>query len=50
MAYAWINVTEELRKAANGKKTKIDPGLVVYLALEDYPHIQKLVAKALEIT
>ncbi len=50
MSYGKFRVTDELKKAARGKKTKLPVGLLVYLALDDYPHIQKLVGEAFNVS
>ena len=50
MAYLGIiNVDKELKKAARGRATKVPVGVVLYNALQDYPHIQALIAQAFEI-
>ncbi len=44
------NAETELKKAAKGKKTKVDVGLLLYSALEGYPAIQTRIARAFGIT
>ncbi len=44
-----INYDAELKKAAKGKKTVIPVEMVLYCALQDYPHIQRLIGKAFGI-
>lgn len=50
MNYCKFSLDKELKKAAMGKKTKLDVGLLLYLALDHYPAIQKRIAKAFDIT
>ncbi len=39
MAYVKFNITTELRKAATGKKTNADPGVLLQLILLDHPEL-----------
>lgn len=41
-----VNWNRELRKAAQGKKTKVPMGIVLHYALRGYPEIQNLVDRA----
>jgi hypothetical protein len=50
VSYVKFNVNTELRKAAQGKKTKVPVGILLHIALKDYPVIQKRVAAAFSIT
>ena len=50
MAFIVYNIDRELKKAAQGKKTKVPVGLLLYQALEHYPAIQKRIATAFEMT
>ena len=50
MKFICYDVDAELKKAAQGKKTKVDVGLLLYNALEGYPGIQAGVGRAFEIT
>jgi hypothetical protein len=50
MAYFRVNIQQELKKAAKGKKTKMPVGQVLYESLRDYPAIQKLIGEVFEIT
>lgn len=45
MTYRKVNADEELARAIQGKTTKTETKLAVYLALYDYPAIQAQVAK-----
>jgi hypothetical protein len=49
MRYVKFNTDKELKKAAQGKKTKVHVGLLVYLAMKDYPAIQAAVGRAFSI-
>lgn len=50
MRYGKFCLGKELRNAAMGKKTKLPPELLVFLAVDRYPAIQKRIAKAFAIT
>lgn len=50
MNYCKFSLDRELKKAAIGKKTKLPVGLVLYLALDHYPKVQKRIAKAFSIS
>jgi hypothetical protein len=50
MQYCKYNMDEELKEASEGKRTKEEVGLLLYLALKDRPVIQKCVANAFSIT
>ena len=50
MAYCKININQELKKAAKGKKTQVPVGILLYNALRDYPAIQRHIADAFSIT
>jgi hypothetical protein len=50
MQYRKYNVDEELKEASEGKRTKEEVGLLLYLALKDRPVIQKCIANAYSIT
>lgn len=50
MTYVRFNVNHELKNVAQGKKTKADVRLVLFLALKDYPAIQRRICKAFSIT
>jgi len=49
MSYARFNITTELRKAAQGKKLKVDVGTLLWLATKGYPHIQARIAEVFSI-
>jgi hypothetical protein len=49
MEYVQFNIEKELRKAAKGKKTKVEVGLLLCSALRDYPVIKAHVMKAFNI-
>jgi hypothetical protein len=48
--YFKLNLKHELKKAANGKKTKVDVSILLDSALRDYPDAQKALARALSGT
>lgn len=50
MSYTKFNVADELQKLAQGKRTKVDPEMLVYLSLDPHRGLQKKVAKAFGIT
>jgi hypothetical protein len=50
MTYVRFNLNNELKKAARGKKTKVDMGLLLYLATDGYPAIQAGIMRAFSIT
>lgn len=50
MRYVKFNIDQELKKAARGKKTKVDVGLLLISATRRYPAIQASIAKAFAIT
>jgi hypothetical protein len=45
-----FNIDRELKKAAQGKKTKVPVGQLLYLATKDYPAVQACIAEAFSIT
>jgi hypothetical protein len=45
MTYVKYNIAEEREKAVQGKKTKTNVAMLIYLSLDDYPAIQKQVAR-----
>lgn len=49
MKYAKYNVMAELRKAQQGKKTKVHVGILLLSALDGYPAIQRKIASAFSI-
>jgi hypothetical protein len=49
MKYVRFNVNDELEKVANGKKTKVDVGLLLYIATDKYPVAQRRIAKTFSI-
>ena len=49
MLYVKFDVVTELKKAAQGKKTKVDVGTLLHMALEGYPAIQRRIARAFGI-
>lgn len=50
MEFICYNVEAELKKAAQGKKTNVDVGVLLYNALEGYSAIQRSIARAFGIT
>lgn len=49
MAFCKFNLNEELKKATKGRPTKMPVGLVLYLAMDNYPAIQKRIADSFGI-
>jgi hypothetical protein len=49
MEFICYNAEAELKKAAQGKKTKVDVSILLYNALEGYPAIQGRIARAFGI-
>lgn len=45
-----FSIDKELRKAAQGKKTKVPVGILLFNALRDYPAIQAQIGDAFGIT
>ena len=45
-----FDILTEFDKLLNGKKTKLDPEMVLYLALDNNRPVQQKVAKAFGIT
>lgn len=50
MRYVRFSLDTELRKAAQGKKTKVPIGLLLYLATDGYPVAQGAIARAFSIS
>jgi hypothetical protein len=48
--YVKVNYEKELKKAVEGKKTKIPVELVICLALSGYPRLERLAEETFGIT
>jgi hypothetical protein len=50
MPVVTFSIDRELKKAAQGKKTKVDVGLLLYMATKHYPKAQARIARAFSIS
>jgi len=50
MSFVHFNINNELKKAAQGKKTKVGVGILLHMATRGYPAIQACIDKAFSIT